>query len=281
MLSKRPIGHPLHCPSRPWPVIMTSPVSRQSKSADNPSPSSGSGADTPYLISDYLVRDLRHVMLKVAANEGWFRNHWLGVPIWQLPDDLMGLQQAVTAIRPGLIIETGTKFGGCSLFFASMLALLGLEQSRVITIDITPTAEAEAVRREQGLARFVSEWLVGSSLEPGVLETVAANVAKTSGPVLVFLDDWHDGDHVLAEIRAYQKFVGRDGLLIVADTSFADLAGTPVAPYRSLVDSNPRTAIASFLAESDTFERCETFLSASGLSNFADGYLRRKPSAKE
>ena len=162
-----------------------------------------------------------------------------------------------------------------------MLALLGLEQSRVITIDITPTAEAEAVRREQGLARFVSEWLVGSSLDPGVLETVAANVAKSSGPVLVFLDDWHDGDHVLAEIRAYQQFVNRDGLLIVADTSFADLAGTPVAPYRSLIDSNPRTAIVSFLAESDDFERCETYLSASGLSNFADGYLRRKPSAKE
>jgi cephalosporin hydroxylase len=260
---------------------MTSPVSRPSDPAANPSPGMGPRADTPYLISDYLVRDLRQVMLKVAANEGWFRNHWLGVPIWQLPDDLMGLQQAVTAIRPGLIIETGTKFGGSALFFASMLALLGLEQSRVITIDITPTAEAEAVRREQGLARFVSEWLVGSSLDPGVLETVAASVAKSSGPVLVFLDDWHDGDHVLAEIRAYQQFVNRDGLLIVADTSFADLAGTPVAPYRSLVDSNPRTAIASFLAESDDFERCETFLSASGLSNFADGYLRRKPSAKE
>ena len=49
---------------------MTSPVSRPSDPAAEPSPGMGTLADTPYLISDYLVRDLRQVMLKVAANEG-------------------------------------------------------------------------------------------------------------------------------------------------------------------------------------------------------------------
>lgn len=242
-------------------------------------PPAAAGHSDAYLISDYLVDDLRRVLLKVAANEGWFRNQWLGVPIWQLPDDLIGLQQAVTAIRPGLIVETGTKYGGSALFFASLLALLGLEQSRVVTIDITPTAEAEAVRRQQSLTRFVSDWLVGSSLDTSVLERVAERVATTAGPVLVFLDDWHGGDHVLAELEAYQHFVGHDGLLIVADTSFADLAGTPVAPFRSLVNSNPRTAIDQFLARYDAFERCADYLSASAFSNFADGYLRRRSNA--
>ncbi len=235
--------------------------------------------DEPYLISDYLVRDLRSLMLRLAANEGWFRNHWLGVPIWQLPDDLIGLQQAVAAVRPGLIVETGTKFGGSALFFASLLALLGLEQSRVITIDITPTPEAEAVRRDQPLARYVSQWLVGSSLDPAVLAAVEAAVEASPGPVLVFLDDWHGGEHVLAELRAYHRFVDTAGLLIVADTSFADLAGTPVAPFRSLLTSNPRQALESFLQETDAFERTDAYLSASGLSNFADGYLRRRCSA--
>lgn len=256
---------------------MTSP--HPEESVKTPMTSTTSDSDVPYLLSNYLVDDLRRVLLKVAANEGWFRNHWLGVPIWQLPDDLIGLQHAVTSIRPSLIIETGTKYGGSALFFASILALLGLDQSRVVTIDIAPTAEAEAVRREQPLARFVSDWLVGSSLDPAVLERVAERVASTQGPVLVFLDDWHGGDHVLAELEAYHSFVKSDGLLIVADTSFADLAGTPVAPYRSLVDSNPRTAVERFLEKSDSFERCDHYLSASRLSNFADGYLRRKSSA--
>lgn len=263
---------------------MTSANSNESRSNDSAEdtllPSSAhSDADAPYLVADYLVRDLRLLMLKVAANNGWFCNHWLGVPVWQLPDDLIGLQQAIASIRPALIIETGTKFGGSALFFASMLSLLGLDQSQVVTIDVTPTAEAESVRQKQPLARYVSDWIVGSSLDPSVLQRVADRVDATNGPVMVFLDDWHGGDHVLAELMAYQKFVGIDGLLIVADTSFADLAGTPVAPYRSLVNSNPRTAIDKFLSHTVAFERCYDYLSASGLSNFADGYLRRVPSA--
>jgi cephalosporin hydroxylase len=80
-----------------------------------------------------------------------------------------------------------------------------------------------------------------------------AAVSKARGPVLVFLDDWHGGEHVLAELQAYAPFVGPEGLLVVADTSFADLAGTPVAPFRSLLTSNPRTAIKQFLDDGEEF----------------------------
>jgi cephalosporin hydroxylase len=231
---------------------------------------------TPYVIDNYLQADLKKLFLKLAANEGWYRNNWLGVPIWQLPDDLIGLQQAITEIRPTLIVETGTKYGGSALFFASILELLGLRDSRIITIDITPTAEAEAVRRTQPLSKYVEAWLTGSSLEPSIIREVEQRVEVQQGPVMVFLDDWHAGDHVLAELQQYSGFVGSDGLLIVADTSFADLAGTPVAPFASLLDSNPRTALHEFLKSNSEFEQIQDFLSASRISNFADGYLRRR-----
>ena len=94
--------------------------------------------------------------------------------------------------------------------------------------------------------------------------------------MLVFLDDWHDGEHVLAELQAYGTLVDPDGLLVVADTTFADIAGTPVAPFRSLQRSNPRTAIEAFLQANADFERTERFL-LPGLSNFADGLLQRCP----
>jgi cephalosporin hydroxylase len=153
-------------------------------------------------------------------------------------------------------------------------SILDLPESRVITVDIFETEEARSLLTSHRLARYVQERLVASSLEPSVLATIAAAVAATPGPVLVFLDDWHGGDHVLAELQAYAPFVGPDGLLVVADTSFADLAGTPVAPFRSLLHSNPRTAIASFLSSTPEFERTTDFVQA-GLSNFADGLLRR------
>jgi cephalosporin hydroxylase len=234
--------------------------------------------DDRYEIANYLVADLTRVITKVAANEGWYRQSWLGVPIWQLPDDLMLLQRIVTAIRPALIVETGTKYGGSALFFASLLELLELRQSRVITVDICETEEARTLLASHRLASYVQHRLVGSSLDSEVLACVQSAVAAVRGPVLVFLDDWHGGEHVLAELRAFAPFVGLDGILVVADTSFADLAGTPVAPYRSLLHSNPRTAIDTFLASTPEFVRSSDFVQA-GLSNFADGLLRRIGSA--
>lgn len=227
-----------------------------------------------YEIANYLVEDLSRIVTKVAANEGWYRQSWLGVPVWQLPEDLMLLQRIVTGIRPSLIVETGTKYGGSALYFASLLELLDLGESRIITVDIHETQEARSLLASHRLARYVQHRLVGSSLDAAVLERIAAAVAASKGPVLVFLDDWHGGDHVLAELQAYAPFVDRDGLLVVADTSFADLAGTPVAPFRSLLSSNPRLAIERFLATTPQFARTSDFVQA-GLSNFADGLLRR------
>jgi cephalosporin hydroxylase len=144
----------------------------------------------------------------------------------------------------------------------------------VITVDICETEEARTVLGSHRLGSFVQERLIGSSLDTEVLACVEAAVATARGPVLIFLDDWHDGDHVLAELKAFAPFVGVDGMLVVADTSFADLAGTPVAPFRSLLDSNPRTAIEKFLASTTEFVRTTDYIQP-GLSNFADGLLRR------
>jgi cephalosporin hydroxylase len=227
-----------------------------------------------YEIPNYLVSDLTRIVTKVAANEGWYLQSWLGAPIWQLADDLMLLQRIVAGIRPALIVETGTKYGGSALFFASMLELLELPQSRIITVDLCETEAARQVLTSHRLGRYVQERLVASSLDPAVLATVGAAAGAAEGPVMVFLDDWHGGDHVLAELHAYGPFIGPDGLLVVSDTTFADLAGTPVAPFRSLQSSNPRSAIDAYLRANADFERTERFL-LPGLSNFADGLLQR------
>mgnify|MGYP003338995103 CR=1 FL=1 len=58
-------------------------------------------ADDHYLISDYVVQDLRRTLLKVAANEGWYEQTWLGVPVWQLPEDLQLLQVELDPAEAG------------------------------------------------------------------------------------------------------------------------------------------------------------------------------------
>lgn len=231
---------------------------------------------------NFLVRDLRHAFLRVADNLHWYEQTWLGVPIWQLPDDLVALQRIVFDASPTWIIETGTKFGGSAIFFASLLAMMGHtgEGGGVLTVDIQETPEAREVleRRPHRLAYLVRRRLIGDAKSPKVLEGIKAAVSTDPGPVMVFLDDWHDGDHVYAELLEYSELVTPGGILVVADTTFDDLADTPlVAPsakYPNAKQSNPRVALRRFLVENKGFEVVSKY-TTTGISNFPDGVLRK------
>lgn len=90
----------------------------------------------------YMINSFRTFGSTVAANLHWYERHWCNIPIWQLPDDLLLLQELISTNRPSLIIETGTKFGGSAAFFASIFSVLSLNESRIVTIDINPTDSA-------------------------------------------------------------------------------------------------------------------------------------------
>ena len=119
---------------------------------------------------------------------------------------------------------------------------------RVIGIDIDirpPTArpskrtDGEADRPDPGLDR------AGGA--PQVDERIAPNER-----VLVVLDSNHGRDHVLAELRAYARFLQVGGRMVAADGIMQDLAGAP----RSQADwswNNPREAARDFVAEDDRF----------------------------
>src|SRR5580704_5212657 len=50
---------------------------------------------------------------------------WLGVPIIQMPADVLAMQEVVWRTQPDVIIETGIARGGSVVFFASLLAIIG------------------------------------------------------------------------------------------------------------------------------------------------------------
>jgi cephalosporin hydroxylase len=232
---------------------------------------------------NFVVRDLQRTFLRVADNLRWYEQTWLGVPIWQLPEDLVALQRIVFDADPKWIVETGTKFGGSAIFFASLLAMMGRTPGQgggVITVDIHETAEARELLQDQPhrFAPLVRQRLVGDAKAPWMLAAMRATIAADPGPVLVFLDDWHDGDHVYAELQVYSKLVTPGGILIVADTTFEDLADTPVVvpsdKYPDAKRSNPRVALKRFLAERNDFAVVPDYTSK-GISNFPDSVLRR------
>lgn len=48
----------------------------------------------------------------------------------QDPFDLLGIQMLLYDVRPAIILETGTANGGSALLWASILEVLGLEDTR-------------------------------------------------------------------------------------------------------------------------------------------------------
>ena len=232
---------------------------------------------------NFAVKDLQRAFLRVADNLRWYEQTWLGVPIWQLPDDLVALQRIVFDAAPRWIVETGTKFGGSAIFFGSLLAMLGRQpgEGGVITVDVQETAEARQLLRDRPhrYAPYVRHRLVGDAKAPETVAAIRAALAAEPGDVMVFLDDWHDGEHVHAELLAYAPLVTPGGILIVADTSFEDIADTPVVKpspkYPDAKNSNPRTALRRFLAGRRDFE-VVTGYTDTGISNFPDSVLRRR-----
>src|SRR5271156_4493606 len=59
---------------------------------------------------------------------------WWGVPIIQLPADVMATQEVIFAAEPDVIIETGVARGGSVLFMACLLQLL--DKGEVVGVDI-------------------------------------------------------------------------------------------------------------------------------------------------
>lgn len=230
------------------------------------------------VIPEYIKGDLLRLMARIAANEHWYEQQWLDVPIWQMPEDLLRLQQIVVEVKPKWIIETGTKFGGSAIFFASLLKLIGLEDGGVITVDLTPYHEAAVTFRTHPNAGLVRKSIVGDAASPAVVAEIALAMKGREGSTMVFLDDNHNAAHVSREMDQYSVLVTPGSYLIVADTVFEDLAGTPVGTstekYPDVQKSNPRVAVNRFLAERSDFVRDGRF-AGKGLSNFSDGFLRR------
>jgi cephalosporin hydroxylase len=225
---------------------------------------------------------LQRTFTRVSANLRWYEQTWLGVPIWQLADDLVALQRLIVDVNPKWIVETGTKFGGSAIFFASILAMMGrsANDGGIITVDIHETREARALLQDSPhhFAPFVRQRIIGDAKAPQTVDSIRAMIAADPGSVMVFLDDWHDGEHVYAEMLGYSELVTLDGIMIVADTTFEDLADTPIVvpsdKYPDAKLSNPRVALKRFLAERDDFVVVPDYTSM-GVSNFPDSVLRR------
>ncbi len=211
--------------------------------------------------------------VNVAADEhDWsYQWSWLGLPVIQMPPDIVVMQEVVWETRPQLVIETGIARGGSLVLYASILQLIG--EGEVLGIDVDIRAHNREAIETHPLARRI-RMVEGSSLDEAVLAE-ARRAADAVERVMVVLDSDHTHEHVLAELHAYGELVTVGQFLVVADTFVEDI---PVQEHRRRPwgpGDNPATALRTWLDEAEGFEP-DPFINAKLLlSASRGGYLRR------
>jgi cephalosporin hydroxylase len=211
--------------------------------------------------------------LNVAADRhDWsYQWSWLGLPVIQMPPDIVVLQEVIWETRPQLVIETGIARGGSLVLYASILELLG--EGEVLGIDVDIRAHNRGAIEAHPLAGRI-RMIEGSSLDPDVVARARASAAEAER-VMVVLDSNHTHEHVLGELRAYGRLVTVGQFLVVADTFVEQIPAQEHRPREWGPGNNPATALRAWLDEVDGFEPDQFVNAKLLLTASPGGYLRR------
>ena len=147
--------------------------------------------------------DLFRIFYKHMIRDGNLAR-WRGVPALKFPADFMLYQEVIMKNKPDFIIETGTRFGGSSLFLADMCELAG--NGQVITIDI---------RKGKLKPHPRITYLEGSSIDNEMILKISEMVGGKS--CMVILDSNHRWTHVCRELLKYSRMVTKGQFLVVED----------------------------------------------------------------
>ena len=200
---------------------------------------------------------------------------WMGVPIIQLPADIMATQEVIWKTKPDIIIETGVARGGSLIFMASILEVIG--NGKVIGVDIDIRKHNRESIESHPLSKRIN-LIEGGSVDKDTLAEVRSHITKKS-KVMVVLDSDHSRDHVLNECRAYGSMVTPGCYLVVADTLVGHIEEKDALTNRSKLwfkGNDPLSATNDYLNENDRFEIDDEINGKLVLSSSPGGYLKCK-----
>lgn len=214
------------------------------------------------------------VVANLFTRAGWQRKlsyeiTWLGIPIIQVPEDILIVQELIWRIRPDVIIESGVAHGGALVLYASLLELLG--RGRVIGVDIEIRKYNRLAIQSHPTSTRIS-LLEGSSTDPDIFAKIRRSIQPNEN-VMVMLDSNHTRDHVRAELELYGSLVSPGSYLIVFDEVMPMVADAPNG-QPSWDQDNPLEAVRDFVAKHPEFEVDHEY-ERLGVTYCRSGFLKR------
>jgi len=215
------------------------------------------------------------VLSNLWTRSGWqqkisYELTWLGIPIIQLPEDILMVQELIWRVRPDVVVECGVAHGGALVLYASLLELLG--RGRAVGVDVEIRKYNRLAIESHPVSRRIT-LIEGSSTELSTFDQVAALI-KSTDVVMVMLDSNHTRDHVRAELELYGPLVTPNSYIVVFDEVMPMVADAPNGKPHWDQD-NPLAAVRGYLAEHPEFV-ADTAYERLKVTYCRGGFLRRR-----
>lgn len=188
--------------------------------------------------------------------DGQFKVTYRGIPVWKCPFDYVIYQMIICEVKPDLIIEIGTNFGGSSLYMADLLSIVN-PSGCIHTIDVVKKFGLEITNNPR-ISTFVDGW-----------QNYDITQVKKFSKVMVIDDGAHHYQHVLGAWKKFHSLVSVDSYYIIEDGIINDLGlqGYDGGPLRAIKEIFPLDGWMIDRRFCDLFGKNATFNT--------DGYLKR------
>ena len=181
-----------------------------------------------------------------------------GLKSLKCPFDYLNYQMIIDEVKPDLIIEIGTHFGGNSLYLADLLQLRN--RGVLHTIDVNEYGDLSKLDEHPRIKRFL-----------GGYENYDLSQISEFENVLIIDDGSHQYRDVLNSLRKFNEFVTINSYFIVEDGVLSELG------YEKNYEGAPLRAIEEFLDENKDFvieEKWINFFGKNATFN-PKGYLKK------
>ncbi|MEX0347716.1 MAG: CmcI family methyltransferase [Rhizobiaceae bacterium] len=184
-----------------------------------------------------------------------------GVPCLKNPVDIAIYLRLIWDLKPGAIVELGSKAGGSALLFSGIVGMYGFP-CHIYSIDLQPPENCKNPR---------ITFLQGDvhNLDPVVADLLSD---RQDAPLLVIEDSAHTLAGCSAALNTFAKIMRRGDVLVIEDGILdeldlpTDYLGGPNRAISEFFDSNP-----------DVFEVMEQYCDMFGpnATYNPNGYLRK------
>jgi cephalosporin hydroxylase len=217
------------------------------------------------------------ILSHLWTRAGWQRKFtyeltWTGIPIIQMPEDILMMQELIWRVRPDVIVESGVAHGGALVLYASILELLG--KGHVVGVDVEIRKYNRLAINSHALSHRIT-LIEGDSVADETVSRVRSLI-RPGDRVLVALDSNHTKAHVAAELERYAPLVTPGSYCVVFDSVMTMVSDAPNGKPEWDQD-NPLEAVRDFLDGTDDYEIDPDFNRLS-VTYCQSGFLRRRDS---